>query len=194
MHIAIGCLAAAFALFIAFGAGSGWYRARSMRAELVACLLVFAAVAFAGLRMAVAQTAAPATTVSLAPWVNFVAPYVNLILPPIVTALVGWAVFKFQQWTNIKIEASAVASIKSAAATSAGVMVAGAEDNLAGKTINVGSPGVAAAANAVIAALPKLTNLVGADTDSVSRIVVGEIGKIQAGQSLAVVDAAPLSK
>jgi hypothetical protein len=118
--------------------------------------------------------------VPLQPIIEILQPYIIAILSTLVTALVGLAVAKFQQWTNIQISASQVASIKSAAASEAGAMVAAADDNLKGKAISVGSPDVAAAVRRIEAKLPDAVKAVAPTPGALATIVAGEIGKLQA--------------
>ena len=74
--------------------------------------------------------------------------------------------------------------LKSAAATQAGKMVAAEEDNLATKVITVNSPKVADAANEIAKALPEAAKIAGVTPEQInatlSTLIVGEIGKLQA--------------
>jgi hypothetical protein len=139
---------------------------------------------------AFAQTAVTSGVVPVAPWVQFISPYVNIIVPPIVTALVGLVLVKVQQWTHVRLSASAVASLKSAAATQAGMLVASAEDNLANQSIKVDDARVVAAASQIAALLPDAAAFVGASPQGLQRIVLGEIGKLQAQATVVPVPAA----
>ncbi len=125
--------------------------------------------------------------VPLAPWVAFLQPYVDLLVPPIVMGLVGWVAIRIQQWFGIKMQSDAVERLKSAAATSAGALVAGAEGNLATRSINVRSPEVARIANEVARIMPDSFKAAGATPEGLQRIVVGEIGKLQASAAPVVV-------
>lgn len=119
--------------------------------------------------------------ISAAPFVADLKPYIDVIVPPIVAGIIGWAALKFQQLTHITLQASAVASLKSAAATQAGKMVAAAEDNLAGRKFTTSSQGIVEAAAIVQAALPEAVKITGATPEAVRNFVVGEVGKLQAG-------------
>lgn len=122
------------------------------------------------------------TTVAAAPWVAFLAPYVNLLVASLIPILIGWFVAMISKYTHVQIEASAVDAIKSAAATSAGKLVAASETNLAGQTFDVHSAAVKTIADEVIAVVPGAIKALGdqATPEAVQRIVVGEIGKLQA--------------
>jgi hypothetical protein len=125
----------------------------------------------------------PSAIVSAAPFVADLKPYVDVLVPPIVTALIGLAAAKFSKWTGVQLQAGAVASLKSAAATQAGALVAQAEDNLAGRRFSTGSPEVAVIAARVAAALPATAALAGATPEALRAIALGEIGKLQAMQT-----------
>ncbi len=72
------------------------------------------------------------------------------------------------------------ARVASAAANEAGALVAAASDNLATRSIPVGSPMVADAARRIQSALPGVMNATGLTTTDVAAMVAGEIGKLQA--------------
>jgi hypothetical protein len=128
---------------------------------------------------ALADTAST-TTVAASPWVTLAAPYVNLIVEALVGAAITWGVALFQRWTGRKIQESLVNSIKSAAATEAGVAMAKAENNLAGRSIDVKSPIVAQGVTALQGRIPDILKNAGATPEALSAIVAGEIGKLQA--------------
>lgn len=118
--------------------------------------------------------------ISAAPFVADLKPYVDIIVPPIVTVLIGWAALKFQQWTGVKINQAQIEKLKSAAATEAGVLVAQAEDNLAKQKITTSSPSVVAAADRIAKSMPDAAAAVGATPEALQKFVAGEIGKLQA--------------
>lgn len=121
------------------------------------------------------------------PWVMFLKPYIDIVVQSAVVALAGLAFAKFQKITGIQMSASQVASLKSAAATEAGVLVANAADNLSKQSITVSDPRVAAAANRIAAALPDAAGAVGASPAILQKFVVGELGKLQASATPTVV-------
>jgi hypothetical protein len=124
------------------------------------------------------------TDISAAPFVEALKPYIDILVQPVVLALVGWAALKFQQVTGVKLQADAVDRLKSAAATQAGQMVAAAEDNLAGRSFTVTSPEVVAAANAIQSTMPEALKLAGASPEALRIFVAGELGKLQASTPL----------
>lgn len=147
-------------------------------------LLAFAAACFlhAGAALAQASTdlSAPSgNTVSAAPFISALKPYIDALTQVAVTALVGLGVALISKYTGVKIPQSAVESLKSAASTEAGKMVAASENNLAGQTFTASSPVVVKAAAAIAVALPEAMKLSGATPDKVAGFVAGELGKIQ---------------
>ena len=70
-------------------------------------------------------------------------------------------------------------TLRNAAQTEAGVLVAEAADNLASKSVAVNSPAVTAAAARIAVALPRAMDAIGMTHEELSRLVAGEIGKLQ---------------
>ncbi len=122
----------------------------------------------------------PTTAIAAAPLVAIIKPYLEVAVDAAITGLIGWGVLLVQKWTGVQIQASLVNSIKSAAATEAGRLVASAEDNLATKSINVGSPIVAQAVTNIQGRIPDVLKSAGATPETLGAIVAGEIGKLQA--------------
>jgi|SRR5690348_14865006 nitrogen fixation protein FixH len=102
----------------------------------------------------------------------------------VVTAIVGVAVTLgvalLKKWTGLTLQSTYVDSLRQAAQTEAGVLVAEAVDNLSSRSITVASPAVAAAAARIAAAMPEAMKAVGKTPDDLGRLVAGEIGKLQA--------------
>lgn len=118
--------------------------------------------------------------ISAAPFVADIKPYIDVLVEAVVGAVVTLAAAKLNQWTNIKISGALFDKLQSAAKTQAGVMVAGAEDNLANTTVTVSNPVVAAAANKIAADFPHAAEAIGFTPDNLKHLIVGEIGKLQA--------------
>lgn len=139
--------------------------------------------------------AASSDTVSAAPVVNTFSSLFNDALLSIVTTFIGFGFLELKKYTGIAAAASLQTAIKNGAATEAGVLLASAENNLAGKSFHVGSPEVAAAANAVLSKLPDVMTKLGVKASDVNHIVLGEIGKLQSNQNVSaptVIAAAPV--
>lgn len=121
-----------------------------------------------------------ATAVAAAPFVAAAQPYLTAAATAIVGASVTFAARAFSKWTGAQIDAGYVAAIKSAAETEAGKAVAAAADNLATAKIDVGSPSVCNAANAIAGRLPDVLKASGITPDALDHLIAGEIGKLQA--------------
>jgi hypothetical protein len=91
----------------------------------------------------------------------------------------------------VTLQSAYVDSLRQAAQTEAGVLVAEAADNLSSRSITVTSPAIAAAAAHIAATMPDAVKAVGKTPDDLSRLVAGEIGKLQAHASAISVPAPP---
>ena len=124
------------------------------------------------------------TAVAAAPFVAALQPYIVAIVGAVTTYLVAQGVTAFTRWTGARIDATYSASIEAACANEAGKLVAGALGNLATAQIDVKSPGIAQAANAIITAsnpiLAKAVSSTGLTPELAASIIVGKIGKLQA--------------
>ena len=148
----------------------------------MALAAIFTASAYAQVSGA-APVAVPATyDIPVKPYVEFVAPYVNILVQALALALVTFAAAKLQQWSGMRVNQIAIEKLKSAAATQAGILVAAAEDNLKGRVITVLSPDVARAARVIAERLPDTAKAVGATPQALQEFVAGEVGKLQAAQ------------
>jgi hypothetical protein len=121
-----------------------------------------------------------ASAIAMGPIVETLRP----ILSAFVTAMVGVAVTLgvalLKRWTGVTLQSAYVDSLRQAAETEAGVLVAEAADNLSSRSITVTSPAIAAAAAHIAAAMPKAVKAVGKTPEDLGRLVAGEIGKLQA--------------
>jgi hypothetical protein len=106
------------------------------------------------------------------------------IISAVVTAIVGVAVTfgvaLLKRWTGVTLLSAYVDSLRQAAQTEAGVLVAEAADNLSSRSITVTSPAIAAAAARIATAMPEAVRAVGKTPEDLGRLVAGEIGKLQA--------------
>jgi len=113
------------------------------------------------------------------------------ILIPIAVSAVGAAVtFAFatvSRWTGGKIAADAAfeAKVQAAAENEAGVLIAAASDNLATKSIKIGSPEASAVIAGVVNAIPELQTATGWTNERIAKVAVGAIGKLQASMTSA---------
>jgi hypothetical protein len=120
------------------------------------------------------------TTVTVAPFVAVLQPY----LTAIATALVGGAITlgaaAVRKWTGYQIDATNLAAIKAAAETEAGKAVAAADSSFATAKIDVGSTVVQEAADAIARRMPAVIQAAAVSPEEIERLVAGEIGKLQA--------------
>lgn len=141
-----------------------------------------AALAVAGSAFACASGAL-ADTIAAAPAVDFLSPFVNAVVGVVVPVVIAWGIVELRKLTGITLSAANADLLQNAAATEAGALVAGAEDNLAGSVITVSSPKIAQAAMNIEKSLPGVAKALGVTPDGVAKLVVGEVGKLQAAQS-----------
>ena len=121
-----------------------------------------------------------ATAVAAAPFVAALQPYLTAAATAIVGAAVTLAAGAIRKWTGLKVSQANVDAIRAAAQDEAGKAVAAAADNLATVKIDVGSPVVTAAADAIAARLPDLLKSSGVSPAALDHMIAGEIGRLQA--------------
>lgn len=122
-------------------------------------------------------------TIAAAPLVALLQPIAVAAVTSAIGALGSWAVYLAGRYLHIQIAQSAVDTIVSKAQTYAGALIANDAANLAGKAITVSDPRVAAAANSIAAKLPAVLAASGWSEERIAKLVVGEIGKLQAQAS-----------
>lgn len=121
-----------------------------------------------------------AYTIAAGPIVEALRPMISAIVTAIVGVVMTLGVALLKKWTGVTLQSAYVDSLRQAAQTEAGVLVAEAADNLSSRSITVTSPAVAAAAARIAAAMPEAVRAVGKTPDDLGRLVAGEIGKLQA--------------
>lgn len=114
------------------------------------------------------------------PLVAELQPWVTAIVTALVGAAVTYGATIVHKLTGAALDNSSEASIRKWAASEAGALVASAADNLAGKSIPVGSSLVASAVLRLEAVLPDDIARLGFTPARLATIVAGEIGKLQA--------------
>lgn len=122
----------------------------------------------------------PATAVAATPLVTLLEPLLQAAATSAIGVLGSWAVYLVGRYLHIQITQAAVDTVISKAQTYAGNLIAIDSANLVGKSITVSDPRIAAAANSIAAKLPDVLTAAGWDEDRVAKLVVGEIGKLQA--------------
>ena len=116
-------------------------------------------------------------------------PLVDLLFPiisSVVVALIGvlgtWIAPTINRWFHIKLDQAQIDTIIAKAQTVAGQLIAADEKNLVGKSITIDNPKVLAAATSIAAKVPAAMAIAGWDSDRIAKLIVGEIGKLQALQ------------
>jgi hypothetical protein len=121
-----------------------------------------------------------ASAIAAGPIFEPLRPIVSAVVTAIVGVAVTFGVALLKRWTGVTLRSAYVDSLRQAAQTEAGVLVAEAADNLSSRSITVTSPAIAAAAARIAAAMPEAVRAVGKTPEDLGRIVAGELGKLQA--------------
>jgi hypothetical protein len=121
-----------------------------------------------------------ASAIATGPIVEALRPMISAVVTATVGVAVTFGVALLKRWTGVTLQSAYVDSLREAAQTEAGVLVAEAADNLSSRSITVASPAIAAAAARIAAAMPDAVRAVGKTPEDLSRLVAGEIGKLQA--------------
>jgi hypothetical protein len=121
-----------------------------------------------------------ASAIAAGPIVETLRPIISSVVTAIVGVAVTFGVALLKRWTGVTLQSAYVDSLRQAAQTEAGVLVAEAADNLSSRSITVTSPAIAAAAARIASAMPEAVKAVGTTPEDLGRIVAGEIGKLQA--------------
>ena len=129
------------------------------------------------------------SAIAVGPIAEALRPTISAVVTAIVGVAVTLGVALLKKWTGVTLQSAYVDSLRQAAQTEAGVLVAEAADNLSSRSITVTSPTVAAAAARIAAAMPEAMRAVGTTPDDIGRLVAGEIGKLQAHASAVSVPA-----
>ena len=120
------------------------------------------------------------TTISLAPFVEVLQPYITAAVTTIVGAAVVYVASLFQKWTGIKVSQNDQTNLQSWISTQAGLAIAKSETNLSGVSIDAHTKIVADAADFVVSKIPDLLKATGKTPDDVAHLIASEIGRLQA--------------
>ena len=120
------------------------------------------------------------SAIAVGPIVEALRPTISAVVTAIVGVAVTLGVALLKKWTGVTLQSAYVDSLRQAAQTEAGILVAEAADNLSSRSITVTSPTVAAAAARIAAAMPEVMRAVGKSPDDLGRLIAGEIGRLQA--------------
>ena len=121
-----------------------------------------------------------ASAIAIGPLVEALRPMISAFVTATMGIAITVGVALLKRWTGVTLQTAYVNSLREAAQTEAGVLVAEAADNLSSRSITVASPAIAAAAARIAAAMPDAVRAVGKTPEDLSRLVAGEIGKLQA--------------
>src|SRR5580692_9184679 len=133
-----------------------------------------------------------ASAIAVGPIIEALRPIISALVTAIVGVAVTFGVALLKRWTGVTLQSAYVDSLRQAAQTEAGVLVAEAADNLSSRSITVTSPAIAAAAGRIATAMPDAVRAVGKTPEDLSRLVAGEIGKLQAHATAISVPTSPL--
>jgi hypothetical protein len=120
------------------------------------------------------------SAISAAPIIEALRPTISALVTAIVGVAVTFGVALLKRWTGVTLQSAYVDSLRQAAQTEAGILVAEAADNLSSRSIAVTSPAIAAASARIAAAMPEAVRAAGKTKEDLGRLVAGEIGKLQA--------------
>jgi hypothetical protein len=121
-----------------------------------------------------------ASAIAAGPIVEALRPIISAVVAATVGIAVTFGVALLKRWTGVTLQSTYVDSLRQAAQTEAGVLIAEAADNLSSRSITVTSPAIAAAAARIATAMPDAVRAGGKTPEDLSRLVAGEIGKLQA--------------
>jgi len=121
-----------------------------------------------------------ASSIAMGPIVETLRPIISSFVTAMVGVGVTLGVALLKRWSGVTLRSAYVNSLRQAAQTEAGVLVAEAADNLSSRSITITSPGIAAAAARIAAAMPEAAKAAGTTPEDLGRLVAGEIGKLQA--------------
>lgn len=121
-----------------------------------------------------------ASAIAAGPIVEALRPIISGVVAATVGVAVTFGVALLKRWTGVTLQSTYVDSLRQAAQTEAGVLIAEAADNLSSRSITVTSPAIAAAAARIATAMPDAMRAGGKTPEDLSRLVAGEIGKLQA--------------
>ena len=187
LHLLAGVplLVLIFSMFLPSPIPAGvWLRPRDDRrwraARLATILLVVGLAVLILPFAAFAQTAAiarPADTVSLAPWVVFVKPYIDALVMGVISIAVAFITAQIYKYTGVKVQAVNVERLKASIQTDVSGLIASGAASLSKQSFHVGSPVVASLADRVAERLPDVVKAAGITPDRLREFALGEVGK-----------------
>lgn len=127
----------------------------------------------------------PDASVRLGDFLLFIHPYVSAIFSMILTVLAPMIAAKVYRVFGVRLTDAQWAVAHSAALAAAGKFWAAADTSIARAKIDVGSPGIAAAAQGAIDAIPTVAQTIGLTPEAMASLVVSKIGLLQSAAAAA---------
>ena len=119
-------------------------------------------------------------SIALEPYVTLLQPLVQAAVTSALGVLGSWVAYLAGRYLHVQLRQAEVDAVVSKAQTWAGSFIANDAANLAGRSIAVTDPRITAAANSIAAELPLVLAASGWTEDRIARLIVGEVGKLQA--------------
>lgn len=119
------------------------------------------------------------STITLAPIVQTLLPYVLAVVGSLITAVGGWMTYLLKKKFNIDIDAGMREALQTAATNGAAKVIAGLQGNFENMKIDVGSPLVAEAIRYVEAHAPDAIKHFGVNQNTLADLVLAKLGAAQ---------------
>lgn len=123
---------------------------------------------------------ADVNSISAAPFVAILAPYINVAVTALVGAAVTWFVALVHRWTGRAMADADQAKLRQAAQDAAGLVFANAEAGISSISIHSSDPRIAAAAGKILMLEPAVASLSGFTPAAFAHLVTSALGKLQA--------------
>jgi hypothetical protein len=124
-----------------------------------------------------------ANSVSAAPLVADMAPYINLLVTALVGAAVTWFIALVNRWTGKEMAAADQAKLRQAAQDAAGMVFANAEAGISSVSIHASDPRIWAAVSKAVSLAPQIADITGFTPNVFAHMIVSELGRMQAQTS-----------
>jgi hypothetical protein len=121
----------------------------------------------------------PDTTVHVGVLANFVQPLIDAILPLLWTAIGGYVASFLPGWVKTVLTDKNWQVVHSAALAAAQRYWAASTTSIATASIDVGSPGIARAANTAIDTIPKIAAALGVTPEAMEALIAAKLGQLQ---------------
>jgi hypothetical protein len=119
------------------------------------------------------------TSIQLGDILLLVHPYASALFSMMLTVVTPIIAAKIYRLFGVRVTDAQWAVVHSAALAAAGKFWAAADTSIAKARIDLGSPGIAAAAQAAIDAIPAVAARLGLDPEAMASLIVSKIGLLQ---------------